>query len=612
MPCRGSRRASGAQAEAALDGLDDAIEGASVAGVSAKYAKKTRRRLQHQVDVATGRTSVEPRASAAAAADEAAAAPSGAAADAAAAAQEAEEQAPAPEPLPPPSLPLPPPPPPPPPPRMRPASPSPARAPTPPRPLTHRPGAGEQGQASQGAGALASGPSAGLAAAGPGPAQAGAPPPQPPPPLPPPLPPPRGGAAVGSGGHRGGDPAGGLQPRGAAAAPQHQARGAQAGHSSQGSQGGGQGGWAGGAGRAAPAAGAPQARQPQAPRPPGAPGAWQGAAGRDLDAGHAAAAAAPWGLPLHAPAPGHPPWPAPSAAPPPPAPPPPAAPPGWSPFGEPGVEPHHSARAPPLANGAAHQRAWGAAASGPPGTAPLALPPQAHFGVGLFGGPAAPPASVPLRGDAEWASGFGPGLALDRRTASLCSSADSSAPQSPYPGAQQRGDPGDPRPSASGAPEPAHRELGTDLGCRLGFEARPLGSPGPFGGFGGYGGEAARRRSGEALSASLFSTPMLAPLPPPAAPAAAAAPFPLMGGSSLRHGRSGSGAADVFAGGARELGAFGAAPGHVLGALAGGGELGVAGGQLAARSLQLDQNHFGAGAAADPMAKAGGGWGPFG
>jgi len=602
----------GAQAEGALDGLDDAIEGASVAGVSAKYAKKTRRRLQHQLDMATGRAPAEPRAGAAAAADEAAAAPGAAAAadDAAAAAQEAEGEAPVPAPAPPPPPPAPPPPPPapPPPPRMRPASPSPASAPTPPRALVHRPGAGEQGQAPQGAVAPASGASAALAAAGPGPAQAG------PPPLQPPPPPPRGGAAVRSGV----DPAGSLQPRGAAAAPQHQTRPAQAGHSSQGSQGGGQGGWAGGAGRAALAAGAPpnlraaEARQPQAPRPPGAPGDWQGAVGRDLDAGHAAAAAAPWGLPPHAPAPGHLPWLAPSAAAPPPAPLLPAAPPGWSPFGEPGVEPHHGARAPPLANGAAHQRAWGAAASGPPGAAPPALPPQAHFGAGLFGGPAAPPASVPLRGDAEWASGFGPGLALDRRTASLCSSADSSAPQSPYPGAQQRGDPGEPRPGASGPPEPAHRELGTDLGCRLGFEARPLGSPGPFGGFGGYGGEAARRRSGDALSASLFSTPMLAPLPPPAVSAAAAAPFPLMGGSSLRHGRSGSGAADVFAGGARELGAFGAAPGHALGEHAGGGELGGLGGQLAARSLQLDQNHFGAGAAADPMAKAGGGWGPFG
>ena len=527
---------------AALEALDGAIDGASAAGISAKYAKKMRRRLQVQLDVATGRAP-EPRAK-----------PGAAGAGAARADAEL-----APE---------------------RPQTPphvagQPARASPGPAPAAPQPDSGLGSGLRLAGAAMPARPLVQAYTPAGGPPQAYTPAGGPPQPRPQPSP--RAPPAAWAGAAAGRQAAGPVEhpnagPKPCAAAPS-----------------------------IAQTPRAWEAPPQQAPAPVSAPlaaplvvpvavpaSAWSPGQGRRADQ------CGPW----RSPAGGHParttphapssPWPAPVLAS---APHPPRRTSPLEPYRDTVMclkpcatdpKPSSGPVVPPLANGGPAP-AWGAPALGRPAEAPGAmLPPRSRpmlgsdpgggggsLFVGLQGAPAL--VSGAMQGPGEWLGSLGHAL----------------VPGSPLradgrPGALAGADGGGGTPHR-GSGE-LRREVGLDIG--LGFEARPLG-PAAYGSFGGDGFTAASRRSGD--GASLFSNPIPSRSNPVQNPVpASAAPFPLMGGG------------------------FNGAPGPLDGgssthAVAGLGELGVGlqPGGVAARSLQLGQDHFGSMASHGSLASSG-------
>ena len=219
----------------------------------------------------------------------------------------------------------------------------------------------------------------------------------------------------------------------------------------------------------------------------------------------------------------------------------------------------------------------------------------------------------------DW-GGFGQALHVDRHAGSLggntVDSADggSTPPRSPYPRAAQR-DPRGPWEACGAGADDAERwdagsELRADVGLSLGFE--------PHNSFGSGSSAAARRRPAEGIGGSIFANPIPS-AGPLALPGHVPAPFPLMVGSSLRHGSGGCGdGLGPFVGLLRDGSGGGHGAPGLPGALSQGpseGMCGVAAGEAGApaerlRSLQLGQDHFGA--VASPGSLASASWGPFG
>lgn len=698
---------------ATLEALDGAIEGAGAAGVSAKYAKKTRRRLQQQLDVATGRVPSEPRPGAAAA---------GAAGGASAAsAEEGPNCASAP---PPPSSP-------PPPPRAAataavqpeglvfapvpstPSLPRPSQRPVllraarqgsapgvghnptlTPEPAARRLHLGAQQRPPRGP--TAQNPKQAAAAA---PAvfaraarQAGDAPSPPPPKLPQsepqasvgpvawapltaqPLPPlSRASPAAWGGPQRSGNPATG--PSALAENPSGHQQPVRAGEAVP---GGGDGSGRGAQDRAPAAAQAAPCAQPagearnpspdplatplpsaigppaargwqvwapeaQAPAPLSLPtGVWASGINPDQNPRHERGVphAGAWasrilGPSQQGPQGGSAPWSSSASAA---GPAPGACDPCTVPCNEPCSGPYFGLRAPSQAN-VGSSLAWAAPTNpnpvlGHPGpqvsaASPLqpSLPEVGAFAVGVGGslfacqqsaGVHRPPILSYATRETDW-GGFGQALRAVRHAGSLggttVDSADcGSTPRSPYPRAAQR-DPRGPWEARGAGADDAERwdagsELGAELGLSLGFE--------PHNSFGSGSSAAARRRPAEGIGGSLFTNPVPS-AGPLALPGHVPAPFPLMIGSSLRHGGGGCGdGLGPFVGLENDGSGSGQGAPGLLGALSQGpseGVCGVAAGEAGVpaerlRSLQLGQDHFGA--VASPGSLASASWGPFG